>query len=81
MTHRAAGDRSVENRLFEMVLPDLRKLAQRLMRGERPDHSFQPTELLNEVYFRLLKARERDWQNRSHFFSLAGRAMASPWHR
>jgi RNA polymerase sigma factor (TIGR02999 family) len=70
-----AGDRSVEERLFELMLPDLHKLAQRLMRGERSDNSLQATELLNEAYLRLLKAQERDWQNRSHFFALAARAM------
>jgi RNA polymerase sigma factor (TIGR02999 family) len=69
------GDRSVEDRLFELVLPDLRKLAENMLRRERPDHSLQPTALLNEAYCRLLKARERDWQNRSHFFAIAARAM------
>ena len=69
------GDRSVEDRLFELVLPDLRKLAESMMRRERPDHSLQPTALLNEAYCRLLTARERDWQNRSHFFAIAARAM------
>ena len=69
------GDRSVEDRLFELVLPDLRKLAESMMRRERPDHSLQPTALLNEAYCRLLTARERDWLNRSHFFAIAARAM------
>jgi RNA polymerase sigma-70 factor (ECF subfamily) len=69
------GDRSVEDRLFELVMPDLRKLAESMMRRERPDHSLQPTTLLNEAYCRLLTARERDWRNRSHFFALAARAM------
>jgi RNA polymerase sigma factor (TIGR02999 family) len=71
----SGGDRSVEDRLFALVLPDLRRLAQGMMRRERPDHSLQPTALLNEVFCRLLTARERDWQNRSHFFALAARAM------
>lgn len=69
------GDRSVEDKLFALVLPDLHRVAERLMRGERPDHSFQPTELLNEVYFKLVGARERDWQNRQHFLAVSARAM------
>src|SRR5580704_8611835 len=48
------GDREVEERLFALVLPELRKLAGWLMRRERPDHSLQPTALLNEVYCRLV---------------------------
>jgi RNA polymerase sigma factor (TIGR02999 family) len=71
----STGDRSGEERLFELVLPDLRKLAGHLMRGERPDHSLQATALVNEIYFRLVGARERDWENRRHFFAVAARVM------
>lgn len=69
------GDRSVEAQLFELVLPDIRKLAQFLMSRERQDHSLQPTALMNEAYLRLVGARQRDWQNRRHFFAVAARAM------
>jgi RNA polymerase sigma factor (TIGR02999 family) len=71
----AGGDRCVESRLFELVVPDLRRIAEYMMRKERPDHSIQPTALLNEAYCRLVKVRERDWENRQHFFRLAGRIM------
>jgi RNA polymerase sigma factor (TIGR02999 family) len=70
-----AGDRSVEARLFGLVLPDLRNLARALMRRERPDHTLQPTALLNEAYVRLLAGRERDWESRRHFFAVAARIM------
>ncbi len=71
----SSGDRSVEERLFSLVLPDLHKLAQYMMGGERQDHSLQATALMNEAYFRLVNARERDWENRRHFFAIAARAM------
>jgi RNA polymerase sigma-70 factor, ECF subfamily len=71
----ATGDRTVENQLFEMVLPDMRVVAQHLMRRERPDHSLQPTALLNEAFLRLFAAKDRDWQNRRHFYAVAARAM------
>ena len=71
----SAGDRNVEERLFEIVLPDLRRVAQHLLRRERPDHTLQPSALLNEAYLRLINARERDWQNRGHFFAIAARIM------
>jgi hypothetical protein len=60
----------VEERLFALVLPDLHKIARHMMAGERPDHSLQPTALLNEIYFRLVGARERDWESRKHFFAV-----------
>jgi RNA polymerase sigma factor (TIGR02999 family) len=69
------GDLSAEARLFELVLPELHKIAQCLMRRERPGHSLQATALLNETYCRLVNAREREWQNRHHFFAIAARAM------
>ena len=69
------GDREAENALFERVIPDLRRLAHYLMKGERPGHSLQPTELVDQVYFGLVKAKDRDWQNRCHFFAIAARAM------
>ncbi len=69
------GDRSVEHRLFDLVLPKLHGLARMLMSRERPDHSLQATALLNEAYFALVRARLRDWQDRRHFYSIAARAM------
>ena len=65
----------MEERLFALVLPDLHKLARYMMRGERADHSLQATVLINEAYFRLVGAKDRDWENRRHFFAVAARAM------
>src|SRR5947207_7021982 len=69
------GSRDAENELFGLVVPKLRRLARYLMKGERKGHSLQPTELVDQVYFRLVAAKDRDWQNRGHFFAIAGRAM------
>ena len=69
------GDREAENELFALVLPDLRRLAHYLMKGERKGHTLQPTELVDQIYFRLVSAKNRDWHNRQHFFAIAGRAM------
>jgi RNA polymerase sigma factor (TIGR02999 family) len=70
-----AGDRSIEDQLFAVLLPDLRRIARNLMRRERPDHSLQTTALLNEAYLRLVHNREREWQSRQHFLAFAARAM------
>ena len=70
-----AGSREAENQLFTLVLPNLRRLAHYLMQRERKDHSLQATELVDQVYFRMVAAKERDWQNRKHFFAIAARAM------
>jgi RNA polymerase sigma factor (TIGR02999 family) len=70
-----AGNREAENQLFTLVLPNLRRLAHYLMQRERKDHSLQATELVDQIYFRMVAAKERDWQNRKHFFAIAARAM------
>ena len=70
-----AGNRTAENELFALVLPNLRRLAQYLMKGERKGHTMQATELVDQIYLRLVAAKDRDWQNRQHFFAIAARAM------
>jgi RNA polymerase sigma factor (TIGR02999 family) len=69
------GDRQVEDRLFELLMPDLRKIAGRCFRGERPGHTLQPTALINEAFFRLAKSNNIDWQDRGHFLAISARVM------
>jgi RNA polymerase sigma factor (TIGR02999 family) len=69
------GSREAENELFNVVTPNLRRLAQYILKGERKGHSLQATELVDQVYFKLVQAKDRDWQNRAHFFAIAARAM------
>jgi RNA polymerase sigma factor (TIGR02999 family) len=69
------GNRDAENELFGLVFPHLRRLAHYLMKGERKDHSLQATELVDQLYFRLVAAKDRDWRNRGHFYAIAGRVM------
>src|SRR5215469_2228015 len=71
----AAGDRTVENELFHLVLPHLRRTARALLSRERRGHPWQATELVNEVYSALVRAKDRDWRDRVHFFAIAARAM------
>ena len=69
------GSQGAENELFTLVYPNLRQLARHFMRGERKGHTLQPTELVDQIYMRLVGAKNRDWQNRAHFYAIAGRAM------
>jgi RNA polymerase sigma factor (TIGR02999 family) len=45
------------------------------MRGEKHDHSLQPTALLHEAYLRLVDVRRVNWQNRTHFLAMSARIM------
>jgi RNA polymerase sigma factor (TIGR02999 family) len=71
----AAGDRQVENELFEIVALDLRRIARALLRRETPGQSMQSMELVNEAYMRIVNARNQDWRDRRHFFALTARMM------
>jgi len=70
-----SGSRTAENELFALVLPNLRRLAHYLMKGERKGHSLQATELVDQIYMRLVAAKDRDWRSRQHFFAISARAM------
>jgi RNA polymerase sigma factor (TIGR02999 family) len=61
--------------LMTLVYEELRRLARRQMRRERPDHTLQATALVHEAYFRLVNQPERSWQNRTHFISIAAQVM------
>jgi len=71
----SGGDEGALERLVPLVYIELRKLARRQMRGERPDHSLQTTALINEAYLRLVDLKNVQWQNRAHFFALCARVM------
>jgi RNA polymerase sigma-70 factor (ECF subfamily) len=68
------GDVQAGNRLVPFVYAELRRLARGQLRRERAAHSLQPTALVHEAYLRLVKA-DVDWQDRTHFLSIAARVM------
>jgi RNA polymerase sigma-70 factor (ECF subfamily) len=70
-----AGDRQAEDGLFELLLPDLRKIAGRCFRGERLGHTLQPTALVNEAFLRLAKIKNIEWRDRGHFLAVSARIM------
>jgi RNA polymerase sigma factor (TIGR02999 family) len=72
---QGGANRELEARLIELVYGELRKLAAYHLRGERPEHSLQPTALVHEAYLRLIQFREVNMHNRSHFFAIAAQLM------
>lgn len=69
------GDAGALNRLMTVVQAELRRLARVHMRGERSDHTLQPTALVNEVYLRLVDIRRLKWHDRAHFFNMVSTVM------
>ncbi|MEZ4647633.1 MAG: ECF-type sigma factor [Candidatus Eisenbacteria bacterium] len=53
----------------------LREEARRLVAGETPGHTLQPTALVHEAYLRLAGSEDQHWESRGHFMSVAARVM------
>ena len=69
------GDPAAEQALLTRVYPELRRLAAHYLRGERADHTLQPTALAHEAYLRLCGGRGLDIDSRAHFFGIVARQM------
>src|SRR6201994_2529408 len=68
------GDPAAADRLLPLVYNELHRLASSYMRRERPDHTLQPTALINEAYLRLTR-NSVDWQSHQHFIGVAANVM------
>lgn len=71
----AAGDRSAFEQLFPLLYPQLKRIADRQLRGERPGHTLEPTALVHEAFLELSGQRSAQFANRIHFLSVAAFVM------
>ncbi len=69
------GDSIAAEQLLPLVYDELRQLAERQLRLERPGHTLQPTALVHEAWLRLIDQTRVHWQNRAHFLAIAATAM------
>src|SRR6202051_110572 len=69
------GDQAALEKLTPLVYDELRRLARRYMKRERPGHSLQASALVNEAYMRLVDYERMQWQNRAHFFAVSSQLM------
>ena len=70
-----AGDRSGVDKLMELVYDDLRGLARVQLSRGTPNHSLDPTEVVHEVFIKLIDRKNIDWRGKSHFYCVCARAM------
>jgi len=68
------GNGEAADRLFSLVYEQLRAVAQQMLRGDRPDHTLQPTALVHEVFLRMVQ-KDHGWQDRAHFLNVCALAM------
>jgi RNA polymerase sigma factor (TIGR02999 family) len=69
------GDQQARDDLVPVVYRELQRRAGAYLRGERPDHTLQPTALVHEAFMRLMEQDRVAWQNRAHFFAMAAQMM------
>ena len=72
------GNASAANaleQLIPLVYDELRAIAHRQLRLERPHHTLSTTAVVNEAYLRLVDQQRVDWRDRTHFFGVAAHLM------
>jgi RNA polymerase sigma-70 factor (ECF subfamily) len=60
---------------MSLVHDQLHGIAQKHLHKERPDHTLQPTALINEAYLRMFGGSLPQFANRTHFIAFASRVM------
>lgn len=71
----STGNQKALDRLMPLVYNELHRLASYYLRRERPDHTLQPTALVNEAYLKLIDQKHAKWQNRAQFYGVAAQLM------
>ncbi len=69
------GDREAMNQLLEAVYADLHRMCRKRLEDGAAHQPVQATELVHEVYLRLIDQSRVNWQNRAQFFAVAARII------
>jgi len=69
------GDPSAPEKVAPLIYAELRRLARRSMRSEKPHHTLETGALINEAYLRLADWKNARWENRAHFYGVASQIM------
>jgi RNA polymerase sigma factor (TIGR02999 family) len=70
-----AGDDEALAAAVPLVYDELRRVAHRYLRNERPGHTLQSTALVHEAYLRLEKQGTAQFKNREHFLAICAQLM------
>lgn len=70
-----ADDNEALHAVFPRVYNELRRVAHRYLKKERPDHTLQSAALVHEAYLRLEKQHTGPFENREHFIAICAQLM------
>jgi RNA polymerase sigma factor (TIGR02999 family) len=65
------GDQAALGQLAPLVEDELRRLVGGYLKREAHNHFLQTTEIVNEMYRRMISWQGLRWQSRAHFFGVA----------
>ncbi len=65
------GDQSALGQLAPLVEEELRRLVGGYLKRQSHNHFLQTTEIVNEMYRRMIDWKPLRWQSRAHFFGVA----------
>jgi RNA polymerase sigma-70 factor, ECF subfamily len=69
-----AGEADAGRELLPLLYGELRGLAGKMFRGQKSEHTLQPTVLVHEAFLKMV-GKPTDWKDRGHFFAVAAMAM------
>jgi RNA polymerase sigma factor (TIGR02999 family) len=69
------GDRDALDRLLPLVYDELRRIAHRELRRERPDHTLTTTEVVHEAYLKLAEHQRVTSGEQVRFLAVAATAV------
>lgn len=69
------GNQHAADQVVHAVYDELRRIARGVMRGERPQHTLQPTALIHEAYLRVCHDEPVDVASKASFLKLMAAQM------
>lgn len=69
------GDQDAARELLPILYHELRRLAESAFRGQRKNHTLQPTVLVHEAFIKLVGKPTSEYNDRKHFIRVAATAM------
>ena len=71
----SGGDEAAFDQLAPIVYRQLKRMARSRLRREDAGMTLNTTGLVHEAYIKLVDLKQVEWNDRSHFFAMASRAM------
>jgi len=75
LSEAAEGNIEAEQQLMSLVYDQLYVLAKKNRRSWNNAETLNTTALVHEAYIKLVQKKDKNWENRAHFFALASKAM------